>query len=179
MTHVMDQALDRRVRRTREAIFQAFASLAMSRRYDGIRTADIIEAANIGRSTFYEHFKGKDDILLEAVVHVFTPIADAATGRADRERLRFVLEHFWEQRAFGRALFDSHLSVRLQRKLAGLIAERLADSPPAAVPRPIIAAAAAAAQLGMIRVWLRGEAPCPAGVLADEMTARSRALTGV
>jgi hypothetical protein len=52
----MDQApsrdLDRRTQRTRKAISDAFVSLIFTRRYGAIRTADVIEAAGVGRSTF-------------------------------------------------------------------------------------------------------------------------------
>jgi AcrR family transcriptional regulator len=51
-----DREPDRRTARTRKAIFDAFIGLIFARRYAAIRTADVIEAAGIGRSTFYEQF---------------------------------------------------------------------------------------------------------------------------
>lgn len=178
MTHSIAEDLDRRVLRTRRAIGEAFARLVTSRRYDAIRAADIIAESGVGRSTFYEHFRGKDDILLQSVVHVFAPLADAAAGKPDSRFIRAVLTHFWEQRGFARILFASDMMPKMQRRLAGLIAERLPDPAPGAAPKQMIAAGAAAAQLSMLQLWLSGEAPCPVDTLADDLIARSRALTG-
>ena len=178
MTQPFAEETDRRVRHTRQAIGQAFARLVMSRRYDAIRTADIIAESGVGRSTFYEHFRGKDDILLHSVVHVFASLADAAAGRPDPRFVRAVLTHFWEQRGFARILFAGDMMPKLQRRLAGLIAGRLPDSPPGAAPKHMIATGAAAAQLAMLQVWLSGEAPCPVDTLTDDLIARSRAMTG-
>ena len=53
---------DRRVERTREALLRALRDLLFERGYDGFVVRDIVERANVGRSTFYEHFEGKDEI---------------------------------------------------------------------------------------------------------------------
>jgi hypothetical protein len=50
---------DRRVRRTRRALIEAFVSLVVQNRYEQITVQDILDAADIGRSTFYAHFSGK------------------------------------------------------------------------------------------------------------------------
>jgi AcrR family transcriptional regulator len=157
---------DRRVRRTRAAVVDAFIRLIFARRYDSIRTADLIAEADIGRSTFYEHFRSKDDVLAAVINPLFVPLANAATGRAGVVPVRMMLDHLWEQRALARVIFDPDRLPRLQRKLAAMIGERLDRIMPDTASRTLIATAAAAAQLAMLRLWLAGEVACPAAELA-------------
>ena len=107
--------MDARVRRTRETILQAFVRLALDCRYDQLRTSDLIAASGVSRSTFYEHFRSKDEVLLVAMDPLLLPIANAAAGRGARAHLRSMLEHVWDQRALGRVILDSRAATRLQR----------------------------------------------------------------
>lgn len=69
--------MDRRKVRSRTVIFNAFLALLKQKRYSSISVKDIIEEANVGRATFYNHFETKDDLLKafcnELFEHIFTP----------------------------------------------------------------------------------------------------------
>ena len=162
---------DRRVRRTRLAIFKAFNALVLAQRYDEIRVADIIENADVGRSTFYDHFKSKDDVLLRSIEPLFDILADAAVGRVVRERLFFVLSHFWDQRALARIIFGPALFFKLSRKLVDMIEPRL-EREGGALPIRARAIDLAASQLGVIKAWLAGEFTCEIDTLADYLVTR-------
>lgn len=58
--------MDRRRQKTRKAIFEAFLALLERKRYDHITVQEILDRADVGRSTFYAHFETKE-MLLEAL----------------------------------------------------------------------------------------------------------------
>ena len=68
--------MDRRQRKTRDAVFSAFAQLLKSKPYSKITVQEIIDMADIGRTTFYAHFETKDELLdslcTEFFDHVFS-----------------------------------------------------------------------------------------------------------
>jgi AcrR family transcriptional regulator len=55
---------DRRTRRTRQILRDAFLSLLKEKRYEDISVQDIIERADVARSTFYAHYIDKEDLLV-------------------------------------------------------------------------------------------------------------------
>jgi AcrR family transcriptional regulator len=54
---------DRRVERTRQLLQDALVSLILEKGYQKITIQDIIDRANVGRSTFYSHYRDKEDLL--------------------------------------------------------------------------------------------------------------------
>lgn len=156
------QGSDPRAERTRAAILGAFTRLLFSRRYDAIRAADLIAAAGVGRSTFYEHFRGKDEVLLAATGPILQTLAAAALDRASTAQVRAMLDHVWQQRSFARRVLDGRTGRKLEDRLAAMIADRLEPGAPAALR----SAAVAAAQWTMLRLWLAGTIACPSAELA-------------
>ncbi len=69
-----EEKLDRRQRKTRKAIYDAFEALMGERHYSCVTVAQIIERADVGRSTFYAHFETKDELLDQMCREIFDHI---------------------------------------------------------------------------------------------------------
>lgn len=65
---------DRRVQRTRQLLQKSLIDLITERGYDAVTIQDIVERANIGRTTFYLHYRSKDELFVschEGIVRKF------------------------------------------------------------------------------------------------------------
>lgn len=116
---------DRRVERTRAALLLGFRSLVLERRYDQIRVADIVDGANVGRSTFYEHYTDKEAILVDSIKGPFAVLWTVVSDDCDLERLRATLEHFRTNGARARFIFSGAARRPVARALARLMEQRL------------------------------------------------------
>ena len=72
--------MDRRKRKTREAIFAAFINLLSQKEYAHITVGEIIECADVGRATFYAHFETKDYLLKALCEELFCHLFDGMRG---------------------------------------------------------------------------------------------------
>jgi AcrR family transcriptional regulator len=172
----MASHMDRRAKRTRAALIDAFNQLALSHRRN-IRVADIVALANVGRSTFYEHYRSAEDLHLQAMQRPFALLADAAAGLGDEARMTGQLVHFWENRQLGRTSLMGRMHDKATRLLASMIEDRLRDEEEElAIPLRLAALQLAEAALAPIRGWVTGEAPCQAEALAGALCRSGRAL---
>ena len=78
--------MDRRQRKSREAIFKAFIALLSKKNFSKITVAEIIEKADVGRATFYAHFETKDFLLKELCKELFCHIFDTLEGNSKQHK---------------------------------------------------------------------------------------------
>ena len=178
---------DRRSRRSRRLISDALIELLQEQRYDRITVREIIDRADVGRSTFYTHFRGKEEVLaseFERVLDTLHRQGDAA-GEEGEVLLPSLglFRHVQEQDARYRALVRGHgvdvlsaaghrnLRARAERQLAALAAER--GEPP--VPVPILADYLVGTFVSLLRWWLEHQMPYSPeqmGLIYQELIAR-------
>ena len=78
--------MDRRQRKTREAIFSSFIELLSRKEFSQITVGEIIEQADIGRATFYSHFETKDFLLKDLCEELFCHLFDAMSEAKEEHR---------------------------------------------------------------------------------------------
>lgn len=84
--------MDRRQRKSREAIFGAFTELLSEKNYSRITVGQIIARADVGRATFYSHFETKDDLLRALCEDLFCHIFDDLSEPRPAHRHLFACE---------------------------------------------------------------------------------------
>ena len=110
--------MDRRQQKTRKAIFRAFTDLLERKNYGSITVQEIIDEADIGRSTFYAHFETKDELLKalcrDIFAHVFSEelmkerTHDFSLSGSDmRPKVTHILYHLQDSRAYIRGILSS------------------------------------------------------------------------
>lgn len=62
--------IDRRIQRTQKGMQNALVALIAEKGYEKVTIQDIIDRANVGRSTFYAHYRDKEDLLLRGVAEI-------------------------------------------------------------------------------------------------------------
>jgi len=162
---------DRRSRRTRRLIAEALIALMVEGRYDRITVREIIDRADVGRSTFYAHYRDKEDVLTSEFERVLALLHERLDpdGAGDQQLLPSLglFRHVQEQRHLYHALVRGHgvdvlyetghryLSTRVERQFAAVVTGGRAPT----VPPPILADYVAGAFLSLLRWWLEYERP--------------------
>lgn len=164
---LVTQKEDRRVRRTRDRLGDALVALLVEKPFDDITVQDVLDRAQVSRSTFYSHYRDKNDLLLSDAEDFFEAMANALSRRGDQsERVAPVKElfaHIAEVRPFYDALVASGRGqdlLELGQGHFGLgIERRLREIPRAAriagPHRSAIAHGLAGSLFSLLTWWIR------------------------
>lgn len=109
--------MDRRQKKTRQAVFDAFTKLLETKPYTNITVQEIIDEADIGRSTFYSHFETKDDLLKELCTEIFQHVFSndlmkekthdfSDSGGDLRKEITHILYHLQDNRSYLRGILS-------------------------------------------------------------------------
>jgi AcrR family transcriptional regulator len=192
----------------RDRLAQAAFALFDERGYEQTTIDDITERAGVGRTTFFRHYRSKEDVifpdhdrLLEQIRERLRTSSQGTALAAVSDAVRLVLLHYLDEGDLARrryaltssvpALRDREIATvaRYQRLFREFIAGWMGHpAQPAshreALRAELMAASVVAAHNHVLRRWLRGESPDPTRELDDAMHevitlfARAVAVTG-
>jgi len=166
-----EQRQDRRSQRTQQALMDALIALLAVKRYDEISINDIIDRANVGRSTFYAHYQAKDDLLksgferiLDVLIqHIRFSEADQDLQLDTKLFFRHAQGHYDIYRTlvwgsgFDVLTRDGHaaLSANFQEKFSLLLSGR----PEPSIPLAVLSYSMAGTLLILLKWWLDNKMP--------------------
>lgn len=105
------RSVDRRVTRTRNALGDALIELMQEKPFEDVTVQQVLERAGVSRSTFYQHYSGKDDLFMSDVEEFFGMMASLLERKKERSNrvvpVAEMLAHFGEMGEFLRALHES------------------------------------------------------------------------
>jgi len=162
---------DRRTQRTHRNLTHALVDSVTEKRFDEITVQNLIDRADIGRSTFYLHFRDKEDLIQQSwegflgfcVAQIDWP--KVGTGAFFPVVLLF--SHLQEVQPFYRGLVRSRKSESLMKsgseylslKMAEGLKANLKHHPP--IPIPILANYVATELFALLQWWLDERMPYP------------------
>ena len=156
---------DRRSKRTRQLLGSALVELMLEQRYDTITVQDILDRADIGRSTFYAHYTDKEDLLISEIASLihYLELYTVEQGHTHSGLLPSLafLQHVREQRRLMQAFvwgrgaeiitqdFQGQISKMIEQNLQLMAVDIAAFS----VPVSVIAKFVMSTFLMLLRWW--------------------------
>ncbi len=166
MKHPQHDNRDRRVSRTVQALRSALFELVQEKHYDSITVQDIIDRANVGRSTFYTHFRDKEDLFVGDWKNFLSMIAAHIDLRQEGRiaPVAGLMTHLKDVHPYYRALVRSGKVDRRFAQGKEFLAEKIEEKIAASgqqlnVPAAIAAHYLALQIFGMLKWWLDHNMP--------------------
>ena len=175
--------VDRRVQRTRQLLQDALMALILEKGYDKITVQNIIDRANIGRSTFYAHYLDKEDLLESGLEKLRKELGQHLAGEDAVEGSEWLLlpslalfrhtgehHHLYKAMIGGKGIdvvvktINDALIAHAQTHLEQIVAERGQPS----VPPLVIVTYLVGALMALLAWWLDNDMPYPPEQM-DEM----------
>jgi AcrR family transcriptional regulator len=160
----MSEKNDRRSQRTRHLLGEALVALIREKDYNTITVSDIIERANVGRSTFYAHYRDKDALFVGELDRVIEILSHRIPNQEESPFFPSLglFRHVGEEYELYKALLWSSgidlLIKHLQKSLSHRIEQGLQNSGKEFdVPLPILASFIAGSFLTLLKWWLENK----------------------
>jgi AcrR family transcriptional regulator len=169
---MIEKTPDRRTQRTRESLIHALLDLIEEKHYDQISVQDIVEHANVGRSTFYAHYENKDDLLNSGFEHLLDRLVQWIDLNEEDQihfdtsmLFRHAHGHYEIYRTLiwgtGFKLLIEDGQAALSKKIEARLKVLLPDEQFVDTPLPVLAYAIAGVLLALLKWWLDHKMPYP------------------
>jgi AcrR family transcriptional regulator len=155
---------DRRTQRTRHSLTHAMVDLVTEKRFDDITVQNLIDRADIGRSTFYTHYRDKEDLFQKNwegfLDFCVEQIVWDKIGRGSFFPVLFLFDHLKDVQPFYRGLVRSRKSDALMKTGAEYLSQKLGKGLQAnlkyhpSIPIPILANYLATELFALLKWWL-------------------------
>ncbi len=166
-----EKSEDRRFKRTRQLLRSALVDLMVEKRYSGITIQNIVDRAGVGRSTFYSHYRDKDDLLVkgfEPALQAFSALVTVdAAGNLQIMPVTKYFEHAKEQQHVYKALTRGRvidmMFEKVQEYWSASLEDKIKKSLPEArqteIPLTVLSNYVAGTFLMLLKWWLNNDMP--------------------
>jgi AcrR family transcriptional regulator len=170
-TQARTPKIDSRVRHTRDVLGDALLTLMQEKPFRTITVQEVLDRAGIGRSTFYAHYRDKDDLFLSDLEDFFELMSTVLLRHPEASNrvapVRELFAHVYDMRQLQATLIAAdkqrHFLEMGQEYFARAIEQRLGELPPSRmidrVLRTAMAHALAGALLSLMLWWVDHGAP--------------------
>jgi AcrR family transcriptional regulator len=176
-----NRPVDRRVQKTKRLLSEALVALILEKGYAKVSIQDIIDRANVGRSTFYLHYENKEQLLLWGHDHLKKLILEDGDTRIDF--LDFY-QHIAEREILARSILTMESGQMVTQFLIDILTRSICRLYPASGTKEersmhaMRAEATAAALVRLMTAWLRNGMPTTPERMALESEACLASLFG-
>jgi AcrR family transcriptional regulator len=166
---------DRRIQRTRKLLQEALLALILEKGYETVTVQDVIDRANVGRSTFYSHFEDKEALFLSEFETLRTTFEHHLLSQPVTDTSPWSLSLVMFQHAQGNIQLYTALAgkqggsltlTHLQKYLSSLLHAHLKQQFPKKenplVPQEILVHYLVSAFMSLLTWWLNNNLPYPA-----------------
>lgn len=188
MTEPEEKTMDRRARRTRRQLKEALFALILEKGYDAVTIEDITGRADLGRTTFYLHYKDKEDLLVESIDNIATDLIAhlplqawnvAAPPSLDGRVMDAILatfQHAADNAQFYRVILRGEGARKANRRIHAIIRQKATElvnertkegTLHPQVPMDVFANYLAGALMAIITWWLEEDIPYPPEEIAE------------
>lgn len=127
------QVEDRRILKTKELLREALGALICEKPYDAITVREILDRANVGRSTFYMHFRDKDELLSNCIHDMLGALPSTGLPSSAKPYERIILfslsvfEHVHQHRRVAPAKIGTRAWAVIHKHLHRVLAKSITD----------------------------------------------------